>query len=148
MHWKKDDFMISTDPSKFDIPYIHEFLAERSYWAEGIPIETVQASIKGSVCFGVYREGRQIGFARVITDKATFGYLADVFIDENYRGQGLSKWLMETILSHSELQGFRSWQLATRDAQGLYAQFGFRPLEDPQRIMHRNDPDVYRKKTP
>src|ERR1700712_302077 len=92
-------------------------------WAENIPVEVVQRSIDGAVCFGVYDEGEQIGFARVITDKATFGYLADVFIDERYRGLGLSKWLMETIMSHPELQGFRNWQLATRDAHTLYAKF-------------------------
>lgn len=146
MHWQKDEFTITTDPATLDIPYIHTFLSERSYWAEGIPLDIVKASIKGSVCFGVYHGHRQIGFARVITDKATFGYLADVFIDENYRGRGLSKWMMGSIMAHPELQGFRSWQLATHDAQGLYAQFGFQPLDHPEHIMRKKDPDVYRKR--
>jgi GNAT superfamily N-acetyltransferase len=145
MDWQKNEFTISTDPAMLDIPYIHAFLSTNSYWAEGIPIETVSASVSGSICFGMYSAERQIGFARVITDKATFGYLADVFIDEAYRGQGLSKWMMETILAHPELQGFRIWQLSTRDAHGLYEQFGFEVPADPKRIMRKNDPDVYRR---
>ena len=110
-----------------------------------IPVDMVKRSIDGSMNFGVYNGSRQIGFARVITDHATFGYLADVFIDENYRGLGLSKWLMQTIMAHPQLQGFRSWQLATRDAHGLYAQFGFKPLENPERIMRIVVPDIYKK---
>lgn len=141
----KDEFIISTDKAKLDIAYIHQFLAQ-SYWAENIPKEIVQKSIEGSLCFGVYNEKQQIGFARVVTDYATFGYLADVFIDENYRGRGLSKWLMKTILSHPGLQGFRSWQLGTKDAHGLYAQFGFMPLDDPDRMMRKYNPDVYKNK--
>lgn len=146
MVWEKDEYIISTDRSRLDIPYIHAFLSERSYWAKGIPPDIVKASIEGSMCFGVFHEGRQIGFARVISDMATFGYLADVFIDEGYRGRGLSKWLMGTILGHPELQGFRIWQLSTQDAHGLYAQFGFTALDNPLRVMRKNDPDVYRKK--
>jgi GNAT superfamily N-acetyltransferase len=146
MHWQKDEFILTTAEADLDIPYIHAFLSQRSYWAEGIPLETVKASIEGSVCFGIYQDTRQVGFARVITDKATFGYLADVFVDEGLRGRGLSKWMMEAILAHPQLQGFRNWMLATRDAQGLYARFGFRPLDTPERIMRRNNPDVYRKK--
>jgi GNAT superfamily N-acetyltransferase len=96
------------------------------------------------MCFGVYDRENQIGFARVITDKATFGYLADVFIDPNYRGKGLSKWLMETIMNHPDLQGFRSWQLATRDAHGLYEKFGFKPLDNPERIMRKAVLDIYK----
>jgi GNAT superfamily N-acetyltransferase len=142
----KDNFTISTDKTKLNTPYIHQFLS-RSYWAENIPVEIVHRSIEGAVCFGVYNDRCQIGFARVITDKATFGYLADVFIDEKYRGLGLSKWLMDTIMAHPDLQGFRNWQLATRDAQGLYAKFGFKPLDNPERIMRKNDPEVYKKKS-
>jgi GNAT superfamily N-acetyltransferase len=105
MHWKKDRFTISTDPTRLDLPYIHSFLSTKSYWSEGIPLETVKTSIDNSICFGLYGAGdgegiKQIGFARVITDKTTFGYLADVFIDETHRGQGLSKWMIEIILSH------------------------------------------------
>ena len=98
-------------------------------------MEIVKRSIEGSVCFGMYHNNRQVGFARVITDNASFGYLADVFIINEYRGRGLSKWLMQCILGHPELQGFRSWLLGTRDAHGLYSQFGFKPLEHPERFM-------------
>ena len=143
MELRKGTFTISTDKTKLDIPYIHLFLAQ-SYWAENIPTAIVQKSIDGSVCFGVYDDENQIGFARVITDKATFGYLADVFIDKKYRGRGLSKWLMETIMAHPELQGFRTWQLGTKDAHGLYEKFGFRPLEYPERMMRKNVPDIYK----
>ena len=139
-----DNYSISTAKEKLDIACIHHFLS-RSYWAENIPLETVQRSIDHSMCFGVYEAGKQIGFARVITDRATFGYLADVFIAEQYRGRGLSKWLMQTILAHPELQGFRTWQLATRDAHGLYAQFGFAVPENPQRIMRKVVQDIYKK---
>ena len=139
----KGEFTISTNKAKLNIPYIHQFLSQ-SYWAENIPLTTVQRSIDGSVCFGVYRGDQQVGFARVITDNATFGYLADVFIDENYRGQGLSKWLMETILAHPDLQGFRSWQLATRDAHMLYAKFGFKPLENPDLFMRKYVDNIYK----
>lgn len=140
----KGTFSISTDKSKLNIPYIHQFLSQ-SYWAENIPIEIVERSIEGSVCFGIYDGDNQFGFARVITDQATFGYLADVFIDENYRGRGLAKWLMEEIMAHPDLQGFRSWQLGTKDAQGLYAKFGFEPLPFPERIMRKNAPGIYKK---
>ena len=144
MDFYKDDYHISTNKEKLDIPFIHRFLSH-SYWAEDIPVDMVKRSIDGYMNFGVYNGSRQIGFARVITDHATFGYLADVFIDENYRGLGLSKWLMQTIMAHPQLQGFRSWQLATRDAHGLYAQFGFKPLENPERIMRIVVPDIYKK---
>jgi len=144
MDFYKGDYHISTNKEKLDIPFIHRFLSH-SYWAEDIPVDMVKRSIDGSMNFGVYNGSRQIGFARVITDHATFGYLADVFIDENYRGLGLSKWLMQTIMAHPQLQGFRSWQLATRDAHGLYAQFGFKPLENPERIMRIVVPDIYKK---
>ena len=144
MFVEKGNFLISTERTKLNIPYIHQFLAQ-SYWAENIPIEIVQRSIAGSLCFGVYNAGQQIGFARVISDKATFGYLADVFIDEKFRGLGLSKWLMETIMAHPELQGFRNWLLGTRDAHGLYTKFDFEPLDKPERFMRKNVPDIYKK---
>lgn len=139
----KQAYSISTDKKKLDIPFIHKFLAQ-SYWAENIPMETVQKSIEGSMCFAVYENNQQIGFARVVTDGATFGYLADVFIDPAYRGRGLSKWLMQTIMENPDLQGFRSWQLATRDAHGLYAQFGFKVPDNPERIMRIVVPDIYK----
>ncbi len=146
----KGNFSISTDKSKLDIVAIHRFLS-KSYWSENISLETVQKSIKGSMCFGVYDNerqvmpaGKQVGFARMVTDNATFAYLADVFIIEEFRGQGLSKWLMECILSHTDLQGLRRILLATRDAHGLYTKFGFTPLNNPDRFMHIHNPDVYK----
>jgi GNAT superfamily N-acetyltransferase len=140
----KDSFSISTDKSKLDISVIHSFLS-RSYWSENIPVETVQKSIEGSMCFGVYDNNRQVGFARMVTDNATFAYLADVFIIEEYRGQGLSKWMMEFILSHPELQGLRRVLLATRDAHSLYKQFGFTPINNPDSFMHIHNPGIYKK---
>jgi GNAT superfamily N-acetyltransferase len=131
----KNEFIISTNKTKLDIVLVHNYLCNESYWAKNIPIDIVKKSIEGSVCFGLYHPGEQIGFARVVTDHATFGYLADVFIIEKYRGKGLSKWLMETIMNHPDLQGFRRWMLGTRDAHSLYAKFGFRPLDNPERIM-------------
>ena len=131
----KDGYEISTDKSKLNLVFIHQYLSVESYWAKNIPVEIVQKSIEGSICFGIYKEGQQVGFARVITDGATFGYLADIFITETHRGKGLSKWLMETILNHPSLQNFRRWMLATRDAHGLYRQFGFAALEKPERFM-------------
>jgi GNAT superfamily N-acetyltransferase len=144
MEWTKDDFTITTDKNKIDIAYVHWFLTH-SYWAEGIPVETVQRSVEGALCFSVVYLNHQVGFARVITDEATFAYLADVFIDENFRGKGLSKWLMETILHYPGLQGLRRWMLATRDAHGLYAQFGFTSLLHTDRWMQIHYPDVYQK---
>jgi GNAT superfamily N-acetyltransferase len=146
MDFWKDTYHISTEKAKLNVPYIHQFLFH-SYWAENIPVEIVKRSIEGAVCFGVYDGEHQIGFARVITDNATFGYLADVFIDEKYRGRGLSKWLMESIMGHPDLQGFRSWQLGTKDAQGLYAKFGFKTPDNPERIMRKNVPDIYKNKS-
>ncbi|RYY00324.1 MAG: N-acetyltransferase, partial [Gammaproteobacteria bacterium] len=136
---------ISTDKSKIDIGYVHRFLSS-SYWAENIPLDVVQRSINGSLCFGVYEGEKQIGFARVITDEATFAYLADVFIDEAHRGNGLSKWLMEIIVSYPTLQGLRRFMLATRDAHGLYRQAGFSALTFTDRWMQIHRPDVYKKK--
>ena len=141
---QREGFAITTETSFFNVEFIHAFLS-KSYWAENIPLETVQRSIDNSLCFGVFHLGRQIGFARVITDKATFGYLADVFIDEAYRGQGLSKWLMEEIMAHPDLQGLRRMMLATRDANGLYAKFGFSELTFPERWMQIHKPDIYKQ---
>ncbi len=136
-------FLISTDRSKLDLDAIHRFLT-RSYWAEGIPRETVARSIENSLCFGVYNGGEQVGFARVVSDFATYAYLADVFVLESYRGRGLAKELIATIMAHPELQGLRRWSLGTRDAHGLYAQFGWTSVENPARtMMEIADPDVY-----
>ncbi len=147
MNWHKNEFTISDDKNMLNKRYIHDYLANKSYWAENIPEAIVRKSIEGSFCFGIYCNEKQVGFARVITDKATFGYLADVFVDEGFRGRGLAKWLMEIIMAHPELLGFRVWMLTTRDAHSLYANFGFTPLDNPQRVMRRNNPDVYAKKS-
>ena len=145
------EYLISADPTKLDLDLIHKFLSEHSYWARGIPRDVVARSIANSLCFGVYALGnanpdsewRQVGFARVATDRATFAYLADVFILPEHRGQGLSKRLMEAVLAHPHLQGLRRWMLATADAHELYRRFGFAELSQPDRFMHRHDPDVY-----
>ena len=139
----KNDFTISTDRSKINIDFVHDFLAKESYWAKEIPFDVVKKSIEGSLCFAVYDPDQQVGFARVITDYATFGYIADVFIAENFRGHGLGKWLMHCIMDHPQLKGFRRWMLATKDAHGLYAQYGFMPLDNPDRIMRWNPFDEY-----
>ena len=140
---KTGRFLISTDWSLLDVDVIHGFLA-RSYWAAEIPRATVVRAIENSLCFGVYDGTEQVGFARVISDFATFAYIADVFILEPYRERGLSKELMASIMAHPDLQGLRRWSLGTRDAHGLYAQFGFTPVDNPSPIMMEIvDPDVY-----
>lgn len=131
---KRENFTISTDPARLDLDIICDFLA-RSYWANDRPRERIERSLANSLVFGMYDEEKQIGLARVVTDYATFAWLCDVFIDDSFRGKGLGKWLMETILSHPDLQGLRRWLLATRDAHGLYGQFGWKPLEKPERWM-------------
>lgn len=139
----RDGCIISTDPEKLDLDVIHRFLS-RAYWCEGIPCETLRRAIGNSLCFGIYTEGRQVGFARVITDRATFAYLADVFVVETHRGRGLSKWMMEVIMAHPELQGLRRWSLGTLDAHGLYHKFGFAPSQFPERLLEIYDPDIYK----
>ena len=128
-------FLFSTDKGKLQTNYIHHYLSEESYWAKHIPMQTVEKAIEGSLCFGIYHNQQQIGFARVITDNATFGYLADVFIDKDYRGRGLSKQLMAFILEYPIIKTLRRFMLATKDAHSLYAQFGFNPLKEPARFM-------------
>jgi GNAT superfamily N-acetyltransferase len=140
--WRRDGYLISTDPSRLDLARIHAVLTE-SYWAKGIPLATVERSIGHSLPFGVFEGAEQVGFARVITDRATFAYIADVFVIESHRGRGLGVWLMEAIVAHPDLQGLRRWVLLTRDAHGLYRKFGFRGLEHPDRYMDRWDPEVY-----
>ncbi|ASZ11794.1 GNAT family N-acetyltransferase [Chitinophaga pendula] len=139
----QNTFTINTDPQKLDIPLIHKFLSEESYWAKNVPYEIVARAINNSLCFGLYQQDTQIGFARVITDRASFAYLADVFIIPRFRGQGLSKWLVQNILAHPELQGLRRWMLATSDAHGLYSQFGFSAIQNPEPFMHIHNPDIY-----
>ena len=139
----RDEFSISTDRSLLDIDVIQDFLATESYWAQNRDIAKTLTAIENSICFGVYHQGRQVGFARVVSDLATFAYIGDVFVLSDYRGRGLSKWLMETIIAHPDLQGLRRWVLATRDAHGLYAQFEFAALRYPERWMEKTAPDAY-----
>jgi GNAT superfamily N-acetyltransferase len=142
--WSKGDFEISTDPARIDAALVHEFLTT-SYWAKGIPAETVKKSIENSIPFGVYFGKQQVGFARIISDLATFAYLADVFIVPDYRRRGLSRWLMGCIVSHPDLQGLRRWMLATHDAHGLYAKFGFKPITNADSWMEIHRADIYGK---
>lgn len=135
-------YEITTDHSRFDIDAIHTYLAQ-SYWSPGIPKAVVERAIANSVCFGVIHAGRQVGFARVVTDKATFAYLADVYILEAHRGKGLAGRIMEAVKRHPELQGLRRMLLATRDAHALYAKHGFKPLAAPDRMMEIHNPDAY-----
>lgn len=128
-------FTISTDKNLLNLNYIYDFLTQQSYWAKNLPYDKFQTSIENSSCFGVYHHQKQIGFARVISDNSTFAYLADVFIDTNYRKQSLSKWLLQSILNHPNYQDLRRWFLATADAHGLYRQFGFDSLNQPERFM-------------
>jgi GNAT superfamily N-acetyltransferase len=139
----RGEYTISTDRNRLDVHSIHAFLSQ-SYWSPGIPLAVVQRAISNSLCFGLFHHASQVGFSRVVTDKATFAYLADVYVLDAHRGKGLSKWLMEVITGHEDLQGLRRFALATRDAHGLYRQFGFTPLADPSVMMEILRPDVYR----
>jgi GNAT superfamily N-acetyltransferase len=136
--WRRDGYLISTDASMLDLEVVHGYLS-RSYWAAGVPEDVVRRSIENSLCFGVYWGEEQAGFARVVTDRATFAYLADVFVLEEHRGQGIGKWLVEVILSHPDLQGLRRWMLATRDAHDLYRRYAFTELARPGIFMERKD---------
>lgn len=138
MEYKRDNFTISDDTSRLDVDAICDFLS-RSYWANKRPRDLIEKSIQHSLNFGVYDNSKQIGFARVVTDRSVFAYLCDVFIHEQYRGHSLGKWMMECILAHPDLQGLRRWCLLTQDAHGLYQQFGFTELNDPVRWMEKYD---------
>jgi GNAT superfamily N-acetyltransferase len=140
---RQGDLLISTDPTLLDVTLIHDFLANRSYWATGRPLQVLRRSLENSLCFGLFEQGRQAGFARVVTDQATFAWLCDVFVLEAYRGRGLSKWLIECVLASPALCGLRRFLLGTRDAHGLYSRFGFTPLSDPTRFMEVFRPDLY-----
>lgn len=138
-------YTISTDKQKLQIEVIHQYLAVESYWAKNIPLDVVRRSIDHSFCFGLYYKDAQVGFARLITDKATFAYLADVFILPEHRGTGLSKWLMTAMMDHPDMQGLRRWLLGTLDAHGLYEQFGWTRFTDEQtqRFMQLHNPNAY-----
>lgn len=141
------DFLISTNPELLDIKAVHQYLSHESFWAQNIPYTTVEKSLRHSLCFGMYDGNKLIGFARLVTDMTTFAYLCDVFVIETYRKRGLSKWLMQTIHAHPELQGLRRWMLGTRDAHGLYKQFGWKVLPEDvaKRFMQLHFPNVYIK---
>ena len=145
--WTRGEYTISTDPALLGLDVIHQFLTS-SYWAAGVPREVVQRSIEHSLPFGLYKRARQIGFARVVTDYATFAYLADVFVIDEFRGEGLGKWLIEVVMTHPELAGLRRWMLATRDAHGLYRKSGFTELSQPERWMEKREPNVYSNSEP
>ena len=139
-----DDYTITTDKNKMDIIAIHDFLSNHSGWSNNIPIEKVQTSIDNSLNFGLFHQGNQIGFARVISDFATIAYLGDIYVLDNYRGQGLSKKLMDAVMSHSNLQGLRRWILLTSTADWLYEKYGFTKLPKPEIYMELFNPDVYK----
>ncbi|WP_119320796.1 GNAT family N-acetyltransferase [Capsulimonas corticalis] len=139
---ERDGYLISTDPARIDVPAVHNFLAS-SYWASGLPLEVLTRSIAGSLCFGIYQGDHQVGFARVITDQATFAYLADVYVLEGHRGKGLAQWLLEVISAHPWLQGLRRFLLVTRDAHGLYEKAGFQPIAHVEGYMERRRPNPY-----
>lgn len=143
MKQRKGNYEIDTDKRRLDIAAIHRFLSNEAYWAKNRTLEQTQTAIENSLCFGVYRGREQVGFARVISDKATFAYIGDVFVIESERGKGLGKWLMEVIVAQSDLQNLRRWLLATRDAHGLYKQYEFDELRFPERWMERTSSDAY-----
>ncbi len=134
---------ITTDRTRLDHFYVHQYLNKTSYWAAGIPLDIFEQSIKNSICFSVFKDQKQIGFARVVTDKATFAYLSDVFIDDHHRGHGYSKELMTFVKSHPDLQTIRRWMLMTRNAHGLYEQFGFTPMKKPEIAMEIRSENPY-----
>jgi len=140
-----NSYLVSDDPARLEVKAVHAFLVS-SYWAQGIPLETVERSLKNSLCFGAYTEAReQVGLARVISDFATFAWLADVYVLNAHRGRGISKTLMRAVVSHPRLQGLRRFQLCTSDAHALYAQFGFTPPTEPASHMEKRDPDIYKR---
>lgn len=136
-------YTISTDKSKLDVNYIHRYLSDASYWAKNIPVDVLRTSIDNAFCVGAYHRGKQVGFGRLITDYATFGYLADIFVDEAHRGRGLSKQIVAAVLGQPFVSGLRRLMLGTRDAHGLYARYGFSPLKNPDVFMEIHRPDIY-----
>ncbi|MFZ0760820.1 MAG: GNAT family N-acetyltransferase [Candidatus Sulfotelmatobacter sp.] len=142
MEYSRGKFVVSTNPERLSLDVVHGFLTN-CYWAKGIPREVVARSMEHALCFGVYEDAAQVGFARVISDFATIAYIGDVFVLESHRGRGLGKWLMQCITLHPALQNLRRWILTTRDAHGLYSQVGFTPVKAPERFMERHEPDIY-----
>ena len=138
-----DGLRLSTLTEEMDVDAVHAYLSGESYWARGSPREVVARAVQHSLCIGIFDGAAQVAFARAVTDRATYAYLADVYVLQAYRGRGLGKWMMETLVAHPDLQGLRRWSLMTKDAHGLYAQFGFTPLSHPDRSMERTHPGVY-----
>ena len=136
LHWTRDGFELSTDPARMDLDTVHGFITQ-SYWGQGRSRETMRLAMANAICFGIFRDGLQVAFARVVTDRAVFAYLADVFVAPAWRGQGLSKWLLEAVEAHPELKGIKRFLLATKDAQGLYAKYGFTVIAEPKVYMER-----------
>ncbi|HEX6368116.1 MAG TPA: GNAT family N-acetyltransferase [Longimicrobium sp.] len=139
----RDDLRLTTLTDEMDVDAVHAYLSAESYWARGIPREVVARAVHHSLCVGIFDGAAQVAFARAVTDRATYAYLADVYVLEPYRGRGLGRWMMEAMTAHPDLQGLRRWALMTRDAHGLYAQFGFTPLRQPDRAMERTHPGIY-----
>jgi GNAT superfamily N-acetyltransferase len=150
LSFERGALTVATDPARLDVDMIHRYLCHESYWATGIPREILERAIAGSLCFGVYEAGRQVAFARVVTDAVTFAYLCDVFVLESHRGRGVGTWLMECIMAHPSLQGLRRFVLATRSAHALYQRFGFTTPANPSAYMHihRLNPYLVRTRTP
>jgi GNAT superfamily N-acetyltransferase len=142
LEYNRGDYVVSTDSSRLDLRSIHKFLAQEAYWSRGIKFEVFLKSVENSLCFGLYHRETQIGFARIISDFATFAYLADVFVVQGYRRHGLGKWLIECIIDHPALKGLRRWMLVTRDAHGLYQQFGFQGINRPEFFMEASGKDL------
>lgn len=141
---RQEEYLVSTDPAKLDPQAAHAYLTT-SYWSPGIPLAVVKKALENSLCFGLYHQGKQVGLSRVVTDHATYAYLCDVYVLEAHRGKGLGHWMVECVMSHPELQNLRRFGLATKDAHGVYAAFGFTPLKAPERMMERLDPKVYER---
>jgi len=143
MDWQNGEFTISTDKNLLQIDAIHRFLTKDSYWAKERTREQTMRAIENSLCFGIYADKTQIGFARIVSDFATFAYIGDVYVLEAFRGRGLSKWLMQVMVEYPDLQGLRRWILATKDAHSLYEKFGFQELKHPTRWMEKPAPNAY-----
>jgi ribosomal protein S18 acetylase RimI-like enzyme len=137
----RGDYTVSTDPARLDVDAVYDYLS-RSYWAQGIPRETVERALQNSLCFGLFDGEKQIGLARVVTDRITYAYLCDVFVLESYQGKGLGTWLMQCVVGHPDLRELRRWQLVTRDAHALYQKVGFKPLTEPERHMEKTYPEI------
>ena len=143
MEWRRGELAVSDDPARIDRARVHDFISRESYWAKGIPRDVMDRAIDNSLCFGLYRGAAQLGFARVVTDRSTFAYLCDVFLEDGARGTGFGKWLVECIVAHPDLQGLRRFSLMTRDAHELYRRFGFKPLPDATRYLEIHHANAY-----